>query len=321
MRDIRSSSASLVEKHAADWLARKTEFGDWSREDQRALDAWLKESPVHLLAYARLEEAWKSADRLSALRASSAAKAPAPPKLPYLRIAAVLAVLSVAGIFAINLRQPVPQERTFMTPIGGRQVLTLSDGSRMELNTDTVLRVLLANDRRTIWLDKGEAYFQVKHDAARPFVIYANGRRITDLGTKFLVRNDSGKLEVALLEGSVRLDAATSEPQAMTVLTSGDDAIAAGNTTSVTREPLRNVLAKLGWQRGVIVFDHTTLADAAAELNRYNRTKIVIADAAAGAITIDGTFPTNGVAAFAQAARDTFKLHAEESNGEIVISR
>ena len=71
----------------------------------------------------------------------------------------------------------------------------------------------------------------------------------------------------------------------------------------------------------MITFDHTTLADAASEFNRYNATKIIITDAAAGAITIDGTFPTNGVAAFAQAARDTFKLHARQTGGAIVISR
>jgi transmembrane sensor len=314
-------TAMQVEACAAEWLARKKEFGDWSDDDQLELDAWLQEAPAHLLAYARLDEAWKSADRLCALRTPAKESAAPQTRLPYLRIAAVLMILGVAAVVVENVRPQAPQEKTFSTPIGGRQVLTLADGSRMELNTNTVLRVALGRDHRTIWLDKGEAYFQVTHDAARPFVIYANGRRITDLGTKFLVRNDSSRLEVALLEGRVRFDAATDEPQAMTVLTAGDDAIAAGNTTSVAKEPIHEVLAKLGWRRGVITFDHATLADAAAEFNRYNTTKIVIADPAVGSITIDGTFPTNDVAAFAEAARDTFKLHAKQTNGEIVISR
>lgn len=317
------SSAMQVEACAAEWLARKKEFGDWSDEDQLKLDAWLQESPAHLLAYARLDEAWKSADRLCALRIPASQESALPRTgLPYLRIAAVLMILSVtAVVFVEGVRPQHPQEKTFSTPVGGRQTLTLVDGSRMELNTNTVLRVALGRDHRTIWLDKGEAYFQVKHDASRPFVIYANGRRITDLGTKFLVRNDSDRLEVALLEGRVRFDAATDEPQAMTVLTAGDDAVAAGDTTSVAKEPIREVLAKLGWRRGVITFDHATLADAAAEFNRYNTTKIVITDPVVGSITIDGTFPTNDVAAFAEAARDTFKLHARQTNGEIVISR
>ena len=321
-QSIPQPTAMQVEALAAEWLARKKEFGNWSDEEQGELDAWLRESPAHLLAYTRLDEAWKSADRLFALRTSSAQKSSVSKTgLPYLRIAAVLAVLGVAAIVAESVRPQNPNESIFSTPVGGRQVLTLADGSRMELNTNTVLRVALGRDHRTIWLDKGEAYFQVKHDAARPFVIYANGRRITDLGTKFLVRKDSDRLEVSLLEGRVRLDAATDEPQAMTVLGAGDDAIASGNTTSVSKEPIRDVLAKLGWQRGVITFDHTTLADAAAEFNRYNTTKIVITDAAVGAITIDGTFPTGGVTAFAQAARDTFKLHARQIGNEIIVSR
>ena len=316
------SAALAIEAGAADWLARKRDFGDWSEADEAALDAWLAQSPAHLLAYARLEEAWKSADRLFALRTSAPQKpAAAKSKIPYLRIAAALTILGLAAVTMRGFGPHAPETRTFSTPVGGRQVLTLADGTQMELNTNTVLRVSLARDRRAIWLDKGEAYFQVTHDAARPFVIYANGRRITDLGTKFVVRSGAGKLEVALVEGRVRLDAATDEPQAMTVLTAGDDAVASGNDTSVTREPIARVLDKLGWRRGVITFDHTTLADAAAEFNRYNATKIVIADPAAASITIDGTFPTNGVAAFAEAARDTFKLHARQAGSEIVISR
>jgi len=315
-------SAMEVEACASDWLARKYEFGDWSDEDSAALDTWLKQSPTHLIAYARLEEAWKAADRLHALR-ECGAQGPRSSRArsSYLRIAAVVAILGAAGIVWAGVRSQLPSVKTFTTPVGGRQVLTLSDGSSMELNTDTVLRVALSDRQRTVWLDRGEAYFHVKHNAARPFVVYANGRRITDLGTKFLVRKESGKLEVALLEGRVRLDAASDELQAMTVLTAGDDAVAIGDVTSVTKESIRDVLEKLSWKNGVIVFDHTTLADAAAEFNRYNTTKIIIADASTASITIDGTFPTNGVAAFAEAARDTFKLHAKETGSEIVISR
>lgn len=315
------AKAQIVEASAAEWLARKKEFGNWSEEDQAELDAWLAQSPAHLLAYARLDEAWKSADRLFALREPAPQIAEQSPKRPYLRIAAALMVLGVAGLAATNLRAPAPEEKSFATPLGGRQVLNLSDGSRIELNTNTALHVKLAKDQRTVWLDRGEAYFEVTHNSARPFVVYANGRRITDLGTKFLVRSGKQRLDVALLQGRVRLDAASKEPQATTVLTPGDEAVSSGNTTSVTREPIGALLAKLGWQRGVVVFDHATLADAAAEFNRYNRTKIVIADPSVAAITIDGTFPVNGIAAFAEAARDTFKLHAKQISSEIVISR
>jgi transmembrane sensor len=69
------------------------------------------------------------------------------------------------------------------------------------------------------------------------------------------------------------------------------------------------------------VFNHTTLAEAAAEFNRYNARKIVVAGTRAASIAIDGTFPKDGVDAFAQAAREAFNLHAKETSSEIVLSR
>ena len=71
----------------------------------------------------------------------------------------------------------------------------------------------------------------------------------------------------------------------------------------------------------MLVFKHTTLADAAAEFNRYNREKLVIADPAAAKLTIDGTFPTNDVGAFTDAAQTIFGLQVKNHGDEIVISR
>ena len=192
---------------------------------------------AHLLAYARLDDV---EIRRPAFRPANAIRAGNSGAAQQATLSAHRRRFDGFGCRCSRHSECAPaniREKTFSTPVGGRQILTLTDGSRIELNTDTVLRVALGKDHRTVWLDKGEAYFQVKHDAARPFVIYTNGRRITDLGTKFLVRADQGRLEVALLEGRVRLDAATDQPQAMTVLTAGDDAVAVGNTTSVPRNP------------------------------------------------------------------------------------
>jgi transmembrane sensor len=78
----------------------------------------------------------------------------------------------------------------------------------------------------------------------------------------------------------------------------------------------------LGWRRGVIVFDHTTLADAAAELNRYNHQQIVVADPAAALMRIDATLPVNGVEAIVRVAQDVLGVRAhKDRNGRIVITR
>ena len=93
----------------------------------------------------------------------------------------------------------------YATDIGGRKILSLSDGSKIELNTDTSLRIAKGSGGRRVWLDKGEAYFEINHNAAWPFIVTAGTHRVTDLGTKFTMHETGNWLEVALLEGSARL--------------------------------------------------------------------------------------------------------------------
>ncbi|HEY5236887.1 MAG TPA: FecR domain-containing protein, partial [Rhizomicrobium sp.] len=197
----------------------------------------------------------------------------------------------------------------------------LADGSQVELNTDTVLRADVSADQRTVWLDRGEAFFQVRHDVAHPFVVMAGKQRVTDLGTKFLVRRDSTRFEVAVMEGRVRFDTLDSHAPQPATLTPGDVAVASANAMLVTRQPAQKLASELGWRHGVLVFEHTTLADAAAEFNRYNSEKLVIADAAAGRRTIGATFRTGDVELFARAAQELLGLRVENRGSEIVISR
>jgi transmembrane sensor len=312
--------ASEVQADAALWLERR-ERSDWSAADQRELDAWLAQSPAHVIAYLRIEDVWQRADRLQALaHPEPAARIERRWVRPItLSIAAAIAVVAVLGGIAARFLLPAG-ERTYSTDIGGRELVAFADGTQIELNTDTVLRARMTSTERTIWLDKGEAYFQVKHDAAHPFVVMTGNHRVTDLGTKFVIRRDAGRLEVALLEGRVRFGAANSSADS-DLLLPGDQVVATANSVSVQKMPMRALTNELDWRRDMLVFNHTTLADAAREINRYNRRKLVIADPAVASLTIGGTFPKNDIGAITSAARELFKLRVEEHGDEIVISR
>jgi len=200
--------------------------------------------------------------------------------------------------------------------------LTLDDRTQIELNTDTAIRVLESPAERKIILDRGEAYFQVTHDAARPFVVLAGSGRVTDLGTKFLVRRDSARLEVAVMEGRARFDPESVGQHAQAaILAPGDVAVATADIVSVKKAPQQALTNELGWRRGVLVFENATLADAAAELNRYNREKLVVADAAAARLRFGATLPTTDVEAFTDVAKDVLGLRVEKRGDQIVISR
>jgi transmembrane sensor len=147
-------------------------------------------------------------------------------------------------------------------------------------------------------------------------------RRVTDLGTKFLIRRDVERLEVAVMEGRVRFDPAGGPTQAKSAtLTSGEDIVATPNTVFLTTRSTQKIDEELGWRQGTLVFDHTTLADAAAEFNRYNERKLVIADRSVASIAIDGTFPTGDVEAFIDVVQHILQLHVDKYKDEIAISR
>jgi transmembrane sensor len=317
--DPQSENAALVEARAAGWLIERQSADAWSENDQAELDAWLAASAANRVTFWRLEAALDRTHRLRALQPGSEPPRRAQWPLFYRMAAAFAGAIIVAVTGALYFTMPA--ETIYTTPVGGRETVALADGSRIELNTDTVLRADIGAYRRTITLEKGEAYFQVKHDAARPFVVAASGHRLTDLGTRFVVRSGPQQFEVAVLEGRVEFDARDGHLKQPLLLGAGDVATGAENAIYVTKKLQSDLTAQLGWQHGVLVFDHTTLADAAAEFNRYNREKIIVADSGAARRTLGGTFPTGDVGAFTRLAHEVLGLHVETRGNETVISR
>jgi transmembrane sensor len=317
-----TADALSIRAKASDWLIARRMSQGWSEKDQAAFDLWLAQSPANLLAYWRLDAAWNQAQRLTALRRPE--RAPddtAKPRNMFrvIGITAALILVAVLGIGgAVYLRQPA--SKMYATPVGGHLAIALTDGSKIELNTDTVLRLSDTANRRQATLEKGEAYFQIRHDGLHPFALAVNGHRVIDLGTKFSVREEPDRVEVMLIEGSARIESeSAAAPPA--VLRPGDFAIATANSLSVSKKPVPELGDRLAWRRGMLSFKYATLGEAANEFNRYNSTKIVIADAHVSRLTIYGTFPAKDVATFADAAQNYFKLHVETRGDEVVISR
>jgi transmembrane sensor len=151
-------------------------------------------------------------------------------------------------------------------------------------------------------------------------VVNTGAQRIVDLGTKFTARRNGSLTEVSLLEGRARIET-TGASAHSAILSPGDVAVASADRVSVSVRSTQDLADQLGWQRGMLVFRHTPLVQAAQAFNRYNDRKIVIAGPGIGRLTINGTFPTNAIGLFSRAAKDAFGLTVEERKGKIVISR
>ncbi len=305
-----------INARAAAWIEQRDRDG-WNEADQAALDAWLAQSPAHRAAFWRLEAAWQDTDRLTAFRPAPRREAHRIFTLPVFKSVAALMLVAVCGA-AATAYMFAPDWKTYSTTVGGREILTLGDGTKIELNTDSVVRVAQSAHERKVWLDKGEAYFEVTHDAARPFTVMAGNRRITDLGTKFVVRTETGRLKVAVIDGRVQLEA--SGEAKPTVLTKGDILVATATNLTRSRTLAREIESGLGWRSGVLVFDDRTLADVAAEFNRYNTRKLIVADRAAAQTRIAGTFRADNIDAFASTAHRVLGLRVEKRGADIAIS-
>jgi len=318
-------SASEIEITAAEWL-RRSEEPEWSVADQAALDAWLGESMAHKAAYWRLEHGWRMADRIRALGPSTGPAPRTAHRWPAWRYGALAASLCAVILSASLLRLERPRAAPaavarFDTRVGGHSVVPLPDGSRIELNTGTRLRTNISERGREVWLDRGEAYFEVAHREGLTFVVHAGPRTVTVLGTKFSVRRDGDIVHVAVVEGRVRIDdSARDAPAASAIVTRGDVALAQGDSTLVTTRSIERVEGDLAWREGRLAFDRTTLAAAAAEFNRYNRVQIAVTDPAVASIRIGGTFQAANVEAFVRLLQEAYGLKVQRNGDRITIS-
>jgi transmembrane sensor len=313
-----------VSERAGDYFERKR-FGNWRETDESELAAWLAESFLHRAAYLRLVGAAGYTDHLAAVhtfKVDGIARALDKRNWQRWLIFPALAAASIAliGIYAVPLIRSMlqPPDRYFATDVGGRTLVKFADGTEIELNTDTAMRFRMTSSERTVWLNKGEAWFHVAHDAAHPFNVIVGNHRVTDLGTEFLIRRGANNMEVALLSGRAMLN---TEGTPTTMLAPGDRALATPVSVSVTYESPEELADELSWRQGVLVFRRTKLADVVREFNRYNTTKLVVADPSIDDIEITAEIKTNRFDDLLKLMHAVLNLRAEREGNDILISR
>jgi transmembrane sensor len=303
-RMVSTHDHSRIQAEAASWLSR-LHNSDKGASADGAFRAWLDESEAHRQAFERATEIW---DMLPS--AADDYRAPAPVTesarwQPWTMAASLAALLGAGSAWWVT-RPP-----TYETHVGEQQVVMLADNSRVALNTNSELQVRYSKALRRVILEHGEALFEVSHDAARPFLVYSGEDVVRAIGTKFVVRNENGVTRVTLLEGKVQVmgpSAASKAPlavlrpgQRLTVTT---DAGASLDTPSLD--------AATAWRRGEIVFDNSTLIDAAEELNRYSDSHLVIADPRLASLRVSGVFSTKDVPEVAKAFATLYGLKVEQ---------
>jgi transmembrane sensor len=219
-----------IYEEASDWIVKNRE-GDLGVQENKRFDAWLRESPQNLRAYLEMSAVWEdvasidpslnaSADELIAraraegnivpLESPSALRTRGSPetgqrkgKTPALGRAGLYYGLAASVLLSLVGTWLYGQRNTYSTGVGEQRSIVLNDGSTVELNSRSRLRVRFSEAERDVDLIEGQALFHVSKNPQRPFVVSANGTHVRAVGTQFDVYRKSSGTVVTVVEGKV----------------------------------------------------------------------------------------------------------------------
>ena len=313
-------SADLVEQQASRWLAQRDAGAD--AEQEQAFEQWLQADIRNRVTYLRLEASWRRGDRLRDLRPLDRSINPdllRPPRRYWTLAIAASAVLAlvVTGLFFADSQRGWQR---YETRIGGFSRIVLDDGSVIDLNTDSDVRMRIGSHKREVRLERGEGRFQVAHDATRPFTVSAANADVRAMGTAFSVRlHDSQQVDVLVSEGTVAIAAArvTHAPR----VHAGEAAVVQSGRVSVRRIEQQQLERRQSWISGRLQFRGDSLAEAVDEFNRYNRRQLKLADSSLAQLRVGGTFNATDPESFAAALASAFNLQVDPTNPDSIVLR
>jgi transmembrane sensor len=355
---MESRISDQVADEAGYWDAR-LRSPDCTSADRARFAEWRDASPEHRVAFERLQTVLTGLRRniaraeVRALRdeALRARKLGSPGKRAFAVAAAAIGTLTLAAALWANLPDRVQRApwseslamtgswlgfqraEIYETAVGQRSISTLQDGSSVELDAGTRVKVVLSQRARNVELMYGQAIFHVAHDTQRPFVVRAADREITALGTQFDVRLDGSSVRVTLIEGKVKVSGEPSQSEAYLMpgqqliarlpgahekkgserATSGlSGASDVGSVDGDAQVRTVDVGKVTGWRDGRIFLEDLSLADAVAEMNRHSPVQISIADPQIAGLRVNGMFRAGEPRAFVDALEQYFPIAAQD---------
>ncbi len=341
---LRFGSRKRIAAEASEWLSR-LDRGLTDSEMQQ-LEMWLamdRRHPEILLEMAALWDDMEILRELSDLFPLPAARDRRTPRMRWLAGGATLSTAMVLMAISVQLflpandgdpGSPVVADRALSgdaggilaTAVGQHRVEALPDGSVIQLNTDSLVEVFYSASERRVALRRGEAHFEVQHDAVRPFVVQAGGRSVEAVGTAFNVylREDS-RLEVLVTEGRVLisrpksrngLDSGRSPPLVeILALTAGELAMLEPSQHQIRPVDIEERSSRLAWQRRMLSFNGESLEAVLQEVERYTDIRFRILDQELTHIRIGGVYKTGDVRGLLRSLEQNFSLritHDEE---------
>jgi transmembrane sensor len=340
--NLRAPYNEQVQDEATEWFVRFCEQ-EVDGPSCQEFDAWLRRSPEHIRAYLDISALWDAAGSMTRNRrvdieemvrraraesnvvvldqsGNSRAGAVHKPRARRLRLAIAAAVFFFCLACGAALWWQQARYPTYATRTGEQRIITLSDGSTVELNARSRIKVRFTQATRAIELIEGQALFHVARNPARPFVVASGTTRVRAVGTQFDVYKKSTGTVVTVVEGKVAVSApetsgtatASTEKIEAVLLSAGEQVIITSHSLPVPT--YTNPSVSTAWTRGNLVFDSTPLSEVIQEFARYNARPLFIDDPKLLALHISGTFPTTDSAQFVNFLAQRFGLVVHETD-------
>jgi len=308
---------------AADWYVRLRDPAATEQTTAQWL-AWADEDAEHLIAFERVTELAASLQGLGELSREQllAEFAPAlpPPRRWWVPAAAAAALLlAVGGYISWPAMHDAGSQQTYASAVAAQRSITLEDGTRVTLGGATRLSTRFSHARREVELSEGEAYFEVVHDAGRPFEVRAGDVTIEDIGTAFNVRRTDRYVTVAMAEGRVRVaDGSRGAHNSL-------EAVAGQTVVYNPSRAAMNLVSSdpataAAWRQSRLEFDNEPLSVVVANINRYRAQPLRIANADLNTLTFTGTVKTDAIDDWLQALPQVLPLQVNDSGGQTVLS-
>ncbi len=313
---------SEIDEQAAFWVVR-LHSDQRTRADEEAFRAWMERDPAHADAYADCAALWdgvanaveteEAREILQSLRMPERA-----PRRLNRRTVLFGGVGAAAAAAAAIVIGPLAArgEQTFQTRPGKQRRIRLADGSGVLLNTDSKLRVKFLPGERRLFLDQGQAFFEVAKDERRPFRVFVGSDEVRAVGTAFEVRRIGEATLVTLEEGQVAIyRTAGAAPDA--VLDPGTQ-LELDKAKPLEARPvdLHKVQA---WRYGRMILDGAPLGETVADLNRYGGVQIVLADPKLADLRVSGVFHTGRPDDFVEAVTSAFPVQVARQDEDAIV--
>ncbi len=346
--DSESAEARIarINREASDWVIKQSY--DFGPEDQDAFFEWLAADSEHADAYQQRQEIWNRSNVLAdwrpehsilpnpdLLEGNQRARRSKREWLIWSYAAAAVLTLGCFLWFAvIRDGSSGPRKLSSGEFARGYERHVLEDGSIVELNLGSQASVDFSQELRLVMLGSGEAHFTIAKDAARPFIVMANGVAVQAVGTIFNVQIRDDYVDVFVTEGRVRVRAdgfeapvspSSPEDDSVQVLTAGQQTVI--ELGEVSSKPQVLLLSeseleeKLTWLKQVIHFDEAALSEIVFEFNRRNYRKIVIEDPSIEDTRFSVTIRPNNIDDFIKLLELTANIRAERIGDSVITLR